>query len=334
MGKDVTNAALTLTLINQDSGEIGVKRALTELPNQVIPSITVDETITTQENVFRVTFSDSANAGDQAMLSCKVDACNSDGCQPRKDAMRAQLTVDNGAAVSFDAGAFQLTFAQLDDTMVFPGDHLAYGHNSGHYSTTKVTHTAEVLSMSGKVATLVDRTISLANSLSVHKAHALVNLNDRDKRSALTITHACTATSSGVCSVTSAASGEEGEFKTAVDGTQYSVGDVVLVTSLPPAGTDKSPNEGLHRVTATATASVTLKRVDGGALTVINDGDLYGNIVITRVSTFPCSVVETRKGTAESLECSGRGTCDGSTGQCECFEGYTSDDCSMQTVLL
>merc|ERR1711871_1869832 len=32
---------ITLTLVNQDAGEIGVTRALTELPNQVIPSITV-----------------------------------------------------------------------------------------------------------------------------------------------------------------------------------------------------------------------------------------------------------------------------------------------------
>jgi hypothetical protein len=328
----VTDGALTLTLINQDCGEIGVTRALTELPNQVIPSVTVDETITTQENVFRVTFSDSANAGDQAMLSCKVDACNSDGCQPRKDAMRAQLTVDNGAAVTFNAGNFQLTFAstKLTDTMVFPGDHLAYGHVTSHYSSTKVTHTAEVLSMSGTVATLVDRTISLADSTAGHISHALVNLNDRDKRSALSITHACADGAGAICTIAA-----NGQFVTANnDGTRYSVGDVVLVTSLPPAGTDKSPNEGLHRVTATASAVLTLSRVDGGAITVVSDGDQYGTIVITRVSTFPCSVVETRKGTAESMECSGRGTCDGSTGQCECFEGYTSDDCSMQTVLV
>ena len=328
----VTDGALTLTLINQDCGEIGVTRALTELPNQVIPSVTVDETITTQENVFRVTFSDSANAGDQAMLSCKVDACNSDGCQPRKDAMRAQLTVDNGAAVTFNAGNFQLTFAstKLTDTMVFPGDHLAYGHVTSHYSSTKVTHTAEVLSMSGTVATLVDRTISLADSTAGHISHALVNLNDRDKRSALSITHACADGAGAICTIAA-----NGQFVTANnDGTRYSVGDVVLVTSLPPAGTDKSPNEGLHRVTATASAVLTLSRVDGGAITVVTDGDQYGTIVITRVSTFPCSVVETRKGTAESMECSGRGTCDGSTGQCECFEGYTSDDCSMQTVLV
>merc|ERR1712054_80176 len=32
--------AFKLTLVNQDYGEIGVKRALMELPNQVIPSIT------------------------------------------------------------------------------------------------------------------------------------------------------------------------------------------------------------------------------------------------------------------------------------------------------
>merc|ERR1711968_73218 len=84
------NKAISLTLMNQDAGEIGVTRALTELPNQVIPSITVDETITTRVNVFRITFSDIANAGDQASLSCRVDACDTDGCQPRKGAMVAQ----------------------------------------------------------------------------------------------------------------------------------------------------------------------------------------------------------------------------------------------------
>merc|ERR1712146_109733 len=85
-----SSTTITLTLVNQDAGEIGVTRALTELPNQVIPSITVDETITTRVNVFRITFSDIANAGDQASLSCRVDACDTDGCQPRKGAMVAQ----------------------------------------------------------------------------------------------------------------------------------------------------------------------------------------------------------------------------------------------------
>jgi len=73
-----------ITLVSTDTGEIGVKRMLQELPNQVIPSITVDETITLATNTYKVTFSDAANSGDQHMLKCKVGACDTDGCQPRK----------------------------------------------------------------------------------------------------------------------------------------------------------------------------------------------------------------------------------------------------------
>merc|ERR1712178_447939 len=100
-----------LTLVNQDCGEIGVKRALMELPNQVIPSITVDETITGVLNMFRITFSDSSNSGDQNMLSCKADACDEDGCQPRKGALTAQYTVAAAGtdATTFNAALFQLT---------------------------------------------------------------------------------------------------------------------------------------------------------------------------------------------------------------------------------
>merc|ERR1711939_140864 len=96
-----SSKAITLTLVNQDSGEIGVTRALTELPNQVIPSITVDETIATRVNVFRITFSDVANAGDQASLSCRVDASDTDGCQPRKGAMVAQQS-DSSNSVKYE----------------------------------------------------------------------------------------------------------------------------------------------------------------------------------------------------------------------------------------
>merc|ERR1719498_2323753 len=66
-----------------------------ELPNQVIPSIQVDETITPTSNKFRITFSDAANSGDQHMLKCKVDACTHDGCQPRSDGVKGLFQVSS-----------------------------------------------------------------------------------------------------------------------------------------------------------------------------------------------------------------------------------------------
>jgi len=47
-----------------------------------------------------------------------------------------------------------------------------------------------------------------------------------------------------------------------------------------------------------------------------------------------CSVSETAKGTYESYECSNRGACDGKSGLCTCYEGYSGQSCQTQTVLV
>jgi hypothetical protein len=74
-----------------------IARALTSLPYNVIPSVTVSrESVMssdyTSDDVafgnsvqqkYRVTFSDAANAGDQNTLQCNAAGCDEDGCAPR-----------------------------------------------------------------------------------------------------------------------------------------------------------------------------------------------------------------------------------------------------------
>jgi hypothetical protein len=61
------------------------------------------------------------------------------------------------------------------------------------------------------------------------------------------------------------------------------------------------------------------------------------SVIKTLLYTSPvgsCSVAETTKGTYESYECSNRGACDGKSGLCTCYEGYSGQSCQTQTVLV
>merc|ERR1712072_709751 len=109
-----------IVLANPDTGEVGVQRALMELPNQVIPSIQVDETITPTSNVFRITFNDAANSGDQHMLKCKVDACTHDGCQPRSDGVKGLFQVSSAVATDFSTPPTTIAEAASGDFTNIP----------------------------------------------------------------------------------------------------------------------------------------------------------------------------------------------------------------------
>merc|ERR1712224_491471 len=60
---------------------------------------------------------------------------------------------------------------------------------------------------------------------------------------------------------------------------------------------------------------------------------------ITVSSGFSADIAATAKiwvvgtGTTEDNMCSGRGLCNSDSGVCECFAGYTLDDCSAQNAL-
>merc|ERR1712146_709945 len=178
-----------------------------------------------------------------------------------------------------------------------------------------------------------DRTTALATT-SGAKVQIINRLNDRDKRAALQVTLDAGDGASGA-----------GALKTSVltcTGTKcsgFKINDLIRLHSVMKNGENQPAMDGIHIVTVASGSPLTLSAAIGDvsdAANTVDDGDLGDTrtqIVLTRLNTFPCSVEETRKGTSESLECSGRGLCDGSSGECACFEGYTSDDCSIQTVL-
>merc|ERR1711912_27102 len=342
-----------LTLVNQDCGEIGVKRALMELPNQVIPSITVDETITGVLNMFRITFSDSANSGDQHMLSCKVDACDEDGCQPRKGALTALYTAASTSAVAFDTAKFSLavTTNPTLDTIAQVGDEVGYGDGSNtkdtHAPSSGVMTKSMVVASSPETGKVVgtDRTIALETTTTTSPKVQIINrLNDRDKRAALQVTLDAGNGASGAGALKTSGNPVASVLQCSNKCSGFKINDLIRLHSVMKNGENQPGMDGIHIVTAvgasgaTLTLSAAIGDLSTGANTanIEDDGDLGSTItqiVLTRLNTFPCSVEETRKGTSESLECSGRGLCDGSSGECACFEGYTSDDCSIQTVL-
>jgi hypothetical protein len=73
---------------------------------------------------------------------------------------------------------------------------------------------------------------------------------------------------------------------------------------------------------------------DKGATNSANPGGCSPQYSGVTHGTPACVVTDAVSGTKNEDTCSGRGACDGGSGLCDCYEGYTDEDCSLQTILV
>merc|ERR1719498_1342866 len=171
------------------------------------------------------------------MLSCKVDACDEDGCQPRKGALTALYTTTN-AAVTFAAADFSLTATGLV-ALLNVGDEVGYGDGAGIAGTVApdsgvMTKSMVVASTSGANKVIgTDRTIALASTSSNAPVQIINRMNDRDKRAALQVTF---TSSVFTCGGTACAN--------------FKRNDLVRLHSVMKNGENQPVMDGIHIVTA------------------------------------------------------------------------------------
>jgi len=322
-------SSFVIQLVSTDTGEIGVKRMLQELPNQVVPSITVDETLTKNSNKFQITFSDSANSGDQHMLKCKVASCDTDGCQPRKKAIKGWYRVaTTGLATGSSASAIKAGAAAF--TNLQPGV-----AQMQRFDTTAEDRTIVIGSKTSTLLTLSESATGFTNfiaadiadndKLTVSQIHdftddSIGEITGGDNNGASSVSgRSVNGQTNADCVVLAPATGLSTLGATLLD--KANVGDMISVKFASTYTSD-----GYYKVSAKAANLYTL---EGNIGAVSSQA-----CTVKLIAASPCTVTETQRGTSENTECSSRGNCDGQTGLCTCFSGYVGEDCSTQTVLV
>merc|ERR1712146_465008 len=111
----------------------------------------------------------------------------------------------------------------------------------------------------------------------------------------------------------------------------YSWRNGATVASAAGAGTTSTDTDGFFGVACYGDVS----QGNGETAAATNELELYSSDS-TRSAARTCYIVPDANN-ANTLrvasQCSGRGLCDTTSGVCECFAGYTGDDCSIQNAL-
>merc|ERR1711904_289344 len=364
---------IKITLVNSDTGEIGVKRMLQELPGQVVPSITVDETIGRDYNTFKITFSDAANSGDQHALKCRAAACDSDGCQPRKRAIKGlfrynlvgdadnkidlAVTASTSRVVDKDSGMsnFRTAAQGGGNVEIVTGSSVLKGGSTSAPAKVDAAYiewnTANIVvpGKSGTAANLKGGGSAQNAPTDLNsKVITLYQIHDFDADSVGHKTGGIAGDWSNPLGVATHSASDANKIATAQSSTTVAGPHIKTTTDTPfdengfenfVAG-DRiwiSCSDGSNTFSGyykiVSTASDTLA-LDRSLPTFATQWTNAAECTAKKIVDTVCEVEETVKGTSENAECSNRGNCDSQTGLCTCFAGYTGEDCSVQTVLV
>jgi len=174
----------------------------------------------------------------------------------------------------------------------------------------------------------------------VQDSATVITCEDKDGTGAAIPTGACHDAVANVDSVVINSLSGCGVALPATDGASYPISRVVTPTYSVGSGTANAAS--FLTVGATTAASATAGtncdyRLARHVITLDSAPAATAVGAKTLIYSAPvgsCSVAETTKGTYESYECSNRGACDGKSGLCTCYEGYSGQSCQTQTVLV
>lgn len=306
----------------------GLEDILESLPNQALPDVTVSKSAgaNSRVNVYTITFNSGANSGDVPALQCHVEGCDENGCQPRYTG----VLVSSSATHAFDAAKLVQFYGdiQAQKTLAIDtaanSDTITWAQKSITVANAKfdVTNTIFV----GASVTITDGVTSntiTTTVVDVNLAGTALTVADD-----LTATHAAGDQSTGTVTIawtnqanTFGLSGIDSTFNLLAGA---KVGDSVQISATVS-------NNRQFKIAAIDTS----KRSVSVTGTVYTESQVTGQTVGATLKAQPtetvtCAVEEVLKGTKEAIVCSGRGSCDGSSGLCTCYAGYTGDNCDSQ----
>jgi len=317
-----------------------IATALSLLPNFKIPSVTVAASAAVNDadhaaQAFAITFNDERTSGEQTLLSCDPLplGCQTGGCSPMYQQLKSWTTSSN-VAPNWVASVTVSVTADVADPTPLP-----YAANVATTIAALITDDS-VLDNSNFVNAAGQHVDQATVKVTIHKSVHASDLTTWGAHAAAGNydTHSVRATYKAEWDFEGHAAGSFVTSPSCPNAAQPYCNFRFVPTGWatvadPSAGFPSNTGVGFNHVPIGHGLYINLPDALGG----LEDANFDRTAVLTfSVATVHCDITQTVRSDVmfEDLECSGRGSCDHSSGTCTCFEGHYGDHCGLQTILV